>query len=173
MRSRFGIVAVAAISLACIFLAPTVLALAESEPPTPPQIDILSPEKIEVSADQEESVDVLVRNAGGSPVVVGFEVDGEYAPKVFPASAEVLGYSVRRVTLYFTPEKMGEEVSGELIASGEGTAPAGVAFLSSAKQGTPWWIYTILLASLALALLLIGVRWLVGEYPRKATLRVR
>jgi VIT1/CCC1 family predicted Fe2+/Mn2+ transporter len=173
MRSRAGIAAVAAISLACGLLGPAALALAEREPPAPPQIDILSPEKVEVSADQEESVDVLVRNSGGSPLVVGFEVEGEYAPKVFPASAEVFGYSVRWVTLYFTPAKAGEEVSGELIASGKGTAPAGIAFTSSAGQTTPWWIYAILFASLGAALALVAIRWLVGEYPRKATLAGR
>ncbi len=171
MRLRLEIAATAATIVSIAFGAAPV-ALGAVEPP-PPQIEVLSPEKIEVSADKTETVEVLIRNAGGSPIVVGFEVNGEYAPEVTPESGEVLGYSVRRFSLNFTPTTAGKEVSGELIASGKDTAPAGIAFSSSTKQATPWWIYAILFASLAAALLLVSVRWFIGEYPRKATLTGR
>jgi hypothetical protein len=171
MRPRFGIAA-AATALACALLGPVAPDLAAAEPP-PAQIEILSPEKVEVSADEKETVDVLVRNAGGSPIVVGFEVNGEYAPTISPESGEVMPYTVRRLSLIFTPTTPGKEVSGELIASGEGVAPDGVSFSSSAKQGTPWWIYAILFASLAVSLLLVVARWLVGKYPRAAGLKGR
>jgi hypothetical protein len=168
MRSRSRVILVSAVALACACLSFAATGFAAA--PTPAQIEILSPETIEVPADKEEHEDVLVRNAGGTPVVVGFEVNGEYAPTITPVSGEVLAYSVRRLTLNFTPTNKAKEVSGELIAYGEGVAPAGIPFTSSLKAETPWWIYVILFGSLAVAIALMVVRWLVGEFPRKATL---
>ncbi len=156
MRPRSAAVLVAALALACTCLAFACPALAAE--PESAQIEILSPEKIEVPADAEGSEEVLLKNGGGTPVVVGFEVNGEYAPEVFPASAEVLAYSVRRVTLYFTPDKAGQEVSGELIASGESTAPDGIPFESTTSHDAPDWLYAIVLGGFAAVLALILLR---------------
>jgi hypothetical protein len=154
------------LALVCVgvsLLAPASAGAAETA-----QIDILSPEGIEVSAGEEVSETVRIRNSGPDPLLVKFEVIGEYAPRVTPVSGIVFDYSIRTFALDFTPVEEGKEVSGLLVASAATAPPATIPFTASPQQETPWWLYGILFGSFLVAFALLLVRWLVGEYPSKA-----
>lgn len=153
------------VAAACIFL--SLVSPAFGGETEPPRLEILSPAKVDVSADEETTVTVFVRNAGPLPVVVSFQVHGEYAPTVRPESAEVFGQSVRKLELTFVPDTTEEPVSGVLIASGRGRVPASAEFEASAEQETPGWVYAIIFGSLGLASALVVIRWLVGGFPRE------
>jgi hypothetical protein len=133
----------------------------------PPKIDILSPSKLSVSADEESERTILLRNSGDSPLVVGLKVIGEYAPTVYPKGSEVLGDTVKSVSVWFTPTTKGKEVHGELITSGENTAPFGIPLEATVSHDAPGWLYAVVLGCFAAALAFLMV-WLSrrGRLPR-------
>lgn len=124
----------------------------------PPKIDILSPSKLHVSADEESEATILLRNSGDSPLVVGLEVIGEYAPTMYPKSTEVLDNKVKTVSVWFTPTTAGKEVHGELVTSGINTAPFGIPFEATSSKDVPWWLYAVVLGCFAAALAFLLVR---------------